>query len=192
MKKIIFTLFLMFTFITPVYADRDECAISTIQQGYEDLKNVTYNLEYAANAMDTEGTPVEGLIKLTILNMPAGYEAVFKPNEYDNYMIFNDGGFVTIPGGVYDVGFYNVNCSSVIKKMTIRVPFYKTYCGINKNCNENPWFDGTYENSASSQNKKPEIKVSTILIVITVILVLIIGVFTFIVIKRRRDHAKAL
>ena len=92
----------------------------------------------------------------------------------------------------FTIEYYSQNCDGLIKKTEFMAPFYKVYCELDNNCEENVWFDGTYENTASNQNKKKENKLSTRLVIILVILIIIIVIFVAVMYKRRKDYEKSL
>lgn len=186
MRKIILTL-LLALFSMNVYAE--ECTKLQIEEGQTLLSNITYNIEYADNYMDMGGNFQEGYMRFKFKNLPSGYYATIKTTEGD-FVLDNNERFAHISGGVHNVSFYSTVCDSIIKTFDFRVPHYKQYCGVNVKCEENAWFDGTYENSSINQNKKPKSKLSIKLIVILVMLVAIIVLFVVVTIKRRKLREK--
>lgn len=171
---------------------KEACPISTIEQGRKDLEMTTYNLEYLPDMVDRDENKLTGYMKFTLSSMPSTYEAVIKTQTGGTYE-FSDSNLTTaLPGGVYTITYYNKSCTTPIKVINFRIPFYRTYCVLDKNCDDNPWFDGTYENTASNQNATKKTKLNIVLVVILVILLLIIAGFTFVIIKRRKDYAKSL
>ena len=170
----------------------NECNPGVIKTGLSDLEDVTYSLSYADWVIDHESNPLEGYFELTVANLPEGYKIIIETSGDGFYSIEGQIDYAVLQGGVYTLKYYNSACDTVIKAANIKVPFYKTYCGVNVDCKDNPWFDGTYENSASNQNRPNKNKLSTALVVILVILILIIAGFVAVILKRRHDNAKKL
>jgi len=186
MKKVLLTLFAL-TLSLDVYAD--SCPERQIVESQEALKNTAYTLNYSSKYTDRNGNFQEGYMELFPKNLPSGYKMV----------VYLDGGYAELPnndtyinvtGGVYKIEYYRTDCESPVKTFEMRVPYYKKYCGVSIKCSDNAWFDGTFENTASNQEKKPTNKVSTALVVILVLLIIIIVGFIAINIKRRHDSEK--
>lgn len=183
MKKVLLVI-ASFLFVGNVYAI-EECKPYEIEEGIAALKNVSYTLEYDKDYIDDDAELIPGYFALKFINLPEGYGASVGTDN-DSYYIDGPDTTARFAGGVYKIKYYKKSCSSVIKTEEIRVPFYKRFCGIEGKCEEDVFFDGTYENTASNQEAKPKNKISTRLIVILVILIIVIALFIVIVIIRRR------
>ncbi len=189
MKKLLLVLTLMLVPCMVYAMPGDDCKSTVIEQGKLDLKNVSYDLKYVADVVDMAGDRLEGRFGLQVPNLPDGYRVVITSDEGQTVLI-KPTDAATLQGGVYKLEFMPYTCKTSIKTMEIRVPLYKLYCGINKNCDKDPWFDGTYENLASNQNATPQNKINKRLIIILVVLIVILAIAIAIVIKRRRDNEK--
>ncbi len=194
--KILLSFLISFLFVSPVLAEEESyydvgrtCNYTEIQRGLKALQNVTYDLEYIPNMTDREGEPLEGYIKMNFLNLPQGYLAMAVSSNWISYFIQGDVTTVALPGGVYTIYFYDERCNTPVKSLNVKVPFYKTFCGVDVDCKDNPWFDGTFENTATNQNRPIKNKVSTVLVVILVLLIIIIGIIVGFILKRRHDRA---
>ncbi len=190
MKKWILALIMLFISIEVNAWAGKECSPLQIDEGKTLLQDVSYTLEYADNYTDMGGNFAEGYMRFKFTNLPSGYFAIISTKDGDFYFEQN-GQFAHIPGGVQKMSFYSTVCDSVIKSLEFKVPHYKLYCGKDTiKCEENPFFDGTYENIPSNQNGKLKSKLSIALTVILIILVLIIVTFIILTIKRRKNRAK--
>ncbi len=200
MKKVlfVFSLFLFYSEVNAVTPPPDvafgnyPCTTTDIARGQKDLEKFSYDLQYVPDATDREGNPLDGYMKVSFVNLPTGYKVELNSDEYHVYTATPDLPQFSLPGGVYMITVYKDTCSTPIKKINMRIPHYKAYCGVNVKCSVDPWFDGTYENSASNQKRPKRTVVSTVLIIILIILLLLVGTSTYLLIKRRRDNAKAL
>lgn len=189
MKKIIFTLFALFMSIN-VYAE-NQCTVEEISAGKEALRNVGYDLEYVDNLINIEGNKVDGYFKFSIPTLPEGYNASLTTQDYF-YEIESNNSTINVYGGIYNLEFYSNDCDSVVYKYQIKIPFYKQFCDLDKECNNNVWFDGTYENTASNQDYEYKPKASKRLIAIIVVLILIIVLFIVVLLKRRRSNEEIM
>lgn len=189
MKKIILALALIALSID-VYAAGD-CNTSQIEQGRLAVANVTYELEYGENVIDMNGDKLDNYLFIRFPNLPDGYKVTLSTGD-DVYIVTSANSFETIQGGVYTVKYYSYYCDTVLRSFEMRVPLYKLYCGATIKCDEDPWFDGTFTNTASAQSGKKESKVSTKLVIILVVLLIVIIFFVAFIIKRRRDREKSL
>lgn len=190
MKKCIVAIiaFMMFSGVQ-AWADK-ECTALQVEEGQTLLGGVTYSIEYADNYMDFGGNFQEGYMRFKLANLPSGYYASIKTNE-GNFVLNDNQSFAHISGGVHEIVFYSNACDSPIKSFGFKVPHYKQFCGKDTiKCEENAWFDGTYENSIANQNKKPKSKLSIILIVVLVVLILVIVIFIVVTIKRRKARER--
>jgi len=170
-----------------VYA-KDECTSSQIERGMQDLKNVTYSLEYNSDKMNINGDFQEGYFTIKLQNMPEGYMLVI-PVKDGRYTLTNKFKNVSINGGIYTFNYYSTACNSLIKSYEVRVPFYKQYCTLEDTCDKDVWFDGTYSNLASNLIvSEPKISVSLIIILIILILIIIFSIFIFIKKRRRKNE----
>lgn len=189
MKKLITALVLLGVFVNVQAFPEKTCSSSEISKGQTDLRNVTHVLEYMPEYIDMNGDFEESHLKITFPNLPNGYIAIV--NASDGLTLVKDSSdYAVISGGVYSVDYYSNECSTIIKSYEFMAPHYKQYCELNGNCKENVFFDGTYENTSSNQNKNIKNKVSTKLIVILIILLLVIVIFVVVIIKRRRSYEK--
>lgn len=187
MKKMVISLILLGLSISNVYAA--DCTQHQIAEGQEALKNTSYELEYASDYVNRVGSFEEGYMRLRTINLPNGYSMLIHTG--DAFIILSsDSEFAEVLGGVHKIEYFNQACDTPIKSFEMKIPHYKLFCDIDKSCEKNVWFDGTYENSASNQNRQPKEIVSVRLIIILVVLILIIVLFIAIRIKRRRDLEK--
>lgn len=192
MKKILLALGIFMLFCTRVEALPDiACRPDQMNQGRNDLVNVTFNLQYAENAVDMNGDFLESQYFLTIPNLPEGYIAFVTSPEGASY-IGNASEYALVTGGVSTIEYYSTSCNTLIKKAEFMAPFYKVYCEIEGNCEKDVWFDGTYENTASNQNRDNRGKINMRLVVILVILIIIIVLFIAVIIKRRKSYEAGL
>ncbi len=171
---------------------QEACTTTAIEQGIADLEKTTYELKYLPDLTDRDENTLVGYMEMTIMNMPSNYEAIIESVTGGQYNFKDNNLKAALSGGVYTIKYYNKTCTTPLKIVNFRIPFYKTYCGLDKNCDEDPWFDGTFENSASNQNRTQKTKLNIVLVIILVILILVILGFVFVVIKRRRDYEKSL
>lgn len=198
--KILLSFLISFLFLSPVLAAEDPgyydvgrtCTYTEIQNGLKALQNVTYDLEYMPNMTDSEGNLLEGYMGIRFLNIPSDYLGILTSYYQNSTFIEENTPPIAIDGGVYTIYFYDKKCNTPVKSLNVKIPFYKTYCGVDVDCKSDPWFDGTFENTATNQNKPIKNQVSTILIVILVILIIIIGIIVGFVIKRRHDRAQKI
>lgn len=191
MKKLVLGLAIMCFSLNVHALTGVECSKQQMEEGQILLKEVTHNLEYADNYVDMNGDFQESYMRIKFPALPAGYYARLATKE-GALNLRSAEQFAFIKGGVHRIEFYSEACDSVIKSYEIMVPHYKQYCGLNVKCEDNAFFDGTYENSATNQNKKPKSKLSLKLIIILVVLISIIVGFVVFVIKRRKDLEKDL
>lgn len=173
-----------FLFVGNVHAI-EECKPYQIDVGIEALKNVSYTLEYDKDYIDEYAELMPGYFAIKFANMPDGYGASIGTDD-DLHYIDGPGSTARFAGGVYKIRYYSNTCTSVIRTEEIKVPFYKRFCGIEGKCEDDVFFDGTYENTASNQETKPKNKISTRLVIILVILIIVIALFIIVVIIRRR------
>lgn len=186
MKKIALILFISMLFITNVSAlDNEKCFYPKIDELKESLKDVTFN--YTVLPKDTvveddytlENTDVSYKIKVEVSNLPDNYYALLVSGDYMK-RIDNSTPIITT-GGVYTVEFYNRECGlDIIKEYEIMIPHYSVE-------NKNVWFDGTYEQTASSYEDKNSSKVSIKLVLVLSSLIIIIVTFVIIIFVRKRQ-----
>lgn len=187
MRRIILTLtiLILISFTTEVHADA--CSDLQIIEGQTTVENLTFNLEYDNDHLDMNGDKVDGFFKLTFPNLPTGYnvEVITKRGEYFSY---SPSDVIYSNGGVLQIIVRSNECEGILKSFEIKVPFYKQYCNLDKECDKNIWFDGTYENNPANYDKPQEDKVNVKLIIILVVLIaIIIGCIVFAIRKRRLD-----
>lgn len=189
MKKIILTLILSLTAVNVYAWTGNDCNEVQIEEGKDVLSGVTFDLEYGEDYMDMNGNFQESYLKIKFPNLPAGYMAIIKVE--DGVISLTDSSKVAyIKGGVHKVEMYSTACDTILKSYQFKAPHYNQFCGEDISCKEDIWFDGTFENNPSNQNKKKDNKVSVLLIVVLVVLLIIIGTFVWVMIKRRRDREK--
>lgn len=187
MKKIVLAI-AVFLIASNVSA-ANECLDRQIKEAQEALANTTYTLSYSSKYTDRNGDFQEGYMELFPKNLPNGYSmVVYVDGGYAE--LPNDETYINVTGGVHKIEFYRSDCDTPVKSFEMRVPYYKKYCGVSVKCSDNAWFDGTFENTAENQEKKPKSKVSAALVVILVLLIIIIVGFIAINIKRRHDSEK--
>lgn len=192
MKKIILTFIITFFAVANVYAAKgEECLPTEITRGQNELISASFELKYADDVANMDGDIMESRFYLTIPNLPSGYSAIIDTPEGRSY-IGSGTDYAIVTGGVFKIEYYSTNCDTLLKKTEFMAPFYKVYCELDDNCEENVWFDGTYENTASNQNRKNDDKLSMRLVIILVILIIIIVLFAAVIYKRRKDYEKSL
>ncbi len=179
--QLLVTIIFSSTFILNVNA---ECSYEEINSLQTQLDNFTFDLTYADDYIDMNGDFQEGYFRISTNSLPESFTVSFS-NQYNLYEISN-GETLTLNGGVYNVEFYNSMCEGPIKSYELKIPYYKQYCELNDSCEDDIWFDGTYENKAENQNKKDEKKVNVRLVIVLISLIIIIVVAIIILIVRRR------
>ncbi len=190
MKKVVIAIVFTLLSIDVLAWTNQECKQSQIEEGKAVLQDISYNLEYADNYMDMGGNFQEGYMRIRFSNIPSGYFALIKTIEGELLLDSNEK-FGHISGGVHRIELYSDQCDTVLKSFEFMVPHHKQFCGENGiKCEEDPWFDGTYENNPSNQNRKPKSKLSIALIVVLVILVSMIVAFIIYTIRRRKKRAE--
>ncbi|HBA37637.1 MAG TPA: hypothetical protein DCY94_02845 [Firmicutes bacterium] len=185
MKKIIFALMFFGLSISNVNAASKSCTPDQLSSGQEALATASYELTYASDYANRVGNFEEGYMRLSAKNLPSGYVMlVYTGNEY--FELQDNTTFAEVRGGVHKIEYYSTACDTPIRTFEMKVPHYKLFCDVDKSCEKNVWFDGTYENSASNQNRRPREIVSLRLIIILITLILIIVLFVVITIRRRK------
>lgn len=180
MKKLIFSILALILLIpTLVNADETTCDIDTINSLKEQLKDVTFDLEYVP-----EGTEVicgwcdetnlhlssSNVIKLISLNIPENFYIIVNDGDL-RYYLDHETTYINLNGGTYNVTYYNYECNQdVIKNHEFMIPYYDSK-------NVETWFDGTYEKKvvSSSSNKviiNPLLMVMLLVFIIIIILML--------------------
>lgn len=191
MKKLILSILALILLIpTLVNADETTCDIDTINSLKEQIKDVTFDLEYVPEGTEVktdfddapEKIDSKNIMKVITNNLPENFYILLYESESNISLLHSD--YITlIPGGVYEIQIYSEMCQEdILKKYQIMIPIYDL---DNKN---DIWFDGTYNHSSNKESSKNN-KVQTRLVIILIILLIIICSFTFIVIRSRR-HKK--
>lgn len=162
----------------------EECPFDVIKSSQEAIKNVSYKLEYNSEYTDMNGTPHEGYFNFTPINLPDGYHLSVIEST-DTYYLSN-ADFCAIKGGIYEIVITNDSCDSTISSFQIKVPFYKQYCDLEKEC-KNIWYDGTNAiNSSNTSNISSEKKRIDYKIIIVIVSILTIILITIIIVKVKR------
>ena len=184
MKKVIFALMFILSNLAIVNA---ESCDEFIKDGYEEtLNRFTYSIE-SANHLDMNGEEESGYIKFNIQNLSSDIELnIIAENGVYSSKVSNT---FDLKGGVYELLFYVDECTVPIKKYEIKVPYYKLYCDLDKEC-EDTWFDGTYENLNIETEDNDERIIDRKLLIVLVSLVLIVIIIALVIKRQRRSVVK--
>ena len=180
MKKVILTFIAVLLNMNIVNAS-EACDKNIIKLHEEELNNFTYIIENT-NHLDMNGDEESGFVKLVLNNLSSNIEVnVITENGILSSKATNT---FDLKGGVYELLFYVAECTTPIKKYEIRVPFYKLYCDLDKECKD-AWFDGTYESLNIKEDNDNTIEINKKLIIVLVSLILI-SIMIVIIIKHQR------
>ena len=176
MKKLIFSILAIILLIpTLVNADETTCDIDTINSLKEQLKDVTFDLEYVPEGTSLftelnwgEKNELENLFKLKLINVPSGFQVYLVDGDESFIPIDETLNYVYTIGGVYYLQYKNINCSDdIIKTIEFMIPIYSS--------NDNdPWFDGTYQQKEKQlDNSKNNVSWGLLVLLIALIIIII-------------------
>lgn len=186
-KKIAAHLILLIIIYAPnVFAKL--CTATEIRNHQTEIRNVTYNLEYNPDYRDINGTQQIGYFVFSPVNLPKNYQMLVE--DTSGIYFLKNGETCALNGGIYKIQIKYSACDNVISTYEIRIPFYKQYCDLEKECTQ-VWDDGTKDITEIPEIDEPldkdfklDIKV---VVAISSIIVIFITTFTIIKVKRRKN-----
>jgi len=184
MKKSILLIITSLLFnVKPAFAR--ECSTDEIKNYKEEIQNVSYTLEYNPNYTDMNGNKRVGYFIFKPLNLPNNYQMLIEKSNGTFYLTPED--YCALKGGIYEVKIIHNNCDNIIENYQIKIPFYKQFCELEKECTE-VWDDGTEEIIEKIDDPAPQDKVNKIdtKIIILAASVIIIITTTIIIVRTKR------
>ena len=183
MRKLTLVLVSLMLCFSSVYAECTEYEKSYLRDKIDDI---SYSLSYNSEYMDMNGDFQDGYFKIKLDKKYDDYYIYVNDGDYGTYI--DDVEYANVTGGIYALNVYHSSCDEIIKTYQISIPYYRQYCNINTNCDDDVWFDGTYEYKDDNKDETVVKKIlgSKVVIVLIALITIIIILYVFMRIRKKK------